>query len=250
VAPGKPVIGVSTSFHDFGDYLGVGYHKPIALAGGVPVILPRLAESTDDLLDLCDGLLLSSGRDIEPWRYGQSPHPRLGPVDPARDEFELALVRVAHQRRLPLLGVCRGMQVINVALGGTLFQDLELVPGAESHPRDPQWNAWRTVERAALAGEELPPHPRHAVELDGDSLLARALGSARLDVDSFHHQACDLIAPALYVSGRAPDGVVEMIEGRDGRFVLGAQCELHEEWRVDERVLRVFEAFVAAARDG
>lgn len=247
IAGGRPVIGVSCSFHDFGDYSGVGFHRPIALAGGLPVILPRVEGTLEDLLDLCDGLVLAGGRDLDPGLYGQSPTEHLAPTDPHRDAFELELVRRALDRRLPVLGMCRGLQVLNVALGGTLVQDLSLVPGWADHPSDRGWTVWKEVERTALTGEEMPPHPRHPISIEPGSRLHRALGVEEIEVDSFHHQALDRVAPGLHVVARAPDGVVEAAE-MDGGYVLAVQWEQQEEWRIDRRFLRLFEQLVEAAR--
>jgi putative glutamine amidotransferase len=244
----KPLIGLSVSFHDFGDYQGVGFQRPIALAGGVPLTLPRTAESLDDVLDACDGIALGGGRDIEPARYGQAPHEKLAATEPRRDAFELELVERALDRGLPILGMCRGIQVLNVALGGSLVQDVSLVREWAAHPSDPGWVAWKEVERASLAGDPLvPEHPRHPIEIEPGSLLHEALGVTSIDVDSFHHQALDRVAPGLRVVARAPDGVPEAVELETDGHVLAVQWELQEEWRVDRRFLAVFERFVAAA---
>jgi putative glutamine amidotransferase len=244
----KPVIGVSASFHDFGDYQGVGLQRPLAIAGGIPVTLPRLNDNLGDVLDACDGIVLGNGRDIHPSVYGQEPHELLAPTEPHRDAFELELVERTLERGLPILGVCRGIQTLNVALGGTLVQDLTLVPEWAEHPSDRGWRAWKEVERASLAGEvEVPPHPRHPISVELGSRLHAALGVAEIEVDSFHHQALGRVAPELRVSGRAPDGVVEAVELDGDAYALAVQWELQEEWRVDRRFLRVFEDFVAAA---
>lgn len=242
----KPLIGISLSFFDFGDYSGVGFPRPIARAGGVPIILPRLSESLDDVLDQCDGLMLAGGRDIAPEHYRQPAHERLGPADPARDAFELDLVQRAVDREMPIIGTCRGMQVLNVALGGSLVQDVSLVPEWSSHPSDPTWATWKRLEEASLEDRPVPPHPRHPITITPGSLLHDAVGTSRIDVNSFHHQAVDELAPGVRVTATAPDGVVEALEV-DGGFMLGMQCELQEEWRVDRRFLAVFERFIDAA---
>ena len=123
----RPLIGVSASLHDFGDYGGVGVHRPVLAAGGLPVTLPQLTAAVDSALDALDGLILAPGRDIDPGRYGQERHPLLAATEPQRDEFELALVPRALERELPILGMCRGIQTLNVALGGTLAQDTSLI---------------------------------------------------------------------------------------------------------------------------
>lgn len=245
----KPVIGLSLGLHDFGDYAGVGFQRPVALAGGVGFALPRLNGShIDDALDACNGILLGGGRDIDPSRYGQEPTEHLAPTEPRRDAFELELVERALDRGLPLLGMCRGIQILNVALGGTLVQDLRLMPEWEEHPTDRGWKAWKEVERSSLEGtDEVPTHPRHTISVEPGSRLHAALGVEEIEVDSFHHQALDRVAPGLRVVARAPDGVVEAVELDGDPYVLGVQWELQEEWRVDRRFLRPFEDFVAAA---
>jgi putative glutamine amidotransferase len=231
--------------HDFGDYAGVGNHRPILAAGGLPVVLPQLADAIGPALDALDGLVLAPGRDIDPSRYGQEPHPLLAPTEPRRDEFELQLTMRALDRELPILGMCRGIQTLNVALGGTLAQDVSLI--SPKHPSDPGWLRWKESEVAALDDAPMPPHPRHEITIEPGSLLAGALGTTRIDVDSFHHQAIDRLADGLAVVATSPDGVVEAVE-MPGRPVLAVQWELQEEARVDPRFQAIFEWFVAEAR--
>lgn len=244
----KPVIGVSIGFHEFGDYLAIGFHRPIAAAGGVPVILPRVPAAVDDLLDVCDGLLLSGGRDILPEHYGQELTDAVGDTDPHRDLFELDLARRAVGRRMPILGICRGMQVLNVALGGTLHQDINHVAGWAEHPSDKTLDVWRTMLQSSL--EDTPPptvYPKHPIVIATDSLLYRAVGTNTLEVSSFHHQALDRVAPGLRVTASAQDGVPEAIEGEG--YVLAMQCEAHEDARTDPAFRRVFEQFISAAAE-
>jgi len=218
--------------------------RPLLAAGALPVALPQLRGAIDAALDTVDALVLAPGRDIEPGRYGQEPHPLLAATEPRRDAFELDLVGPALTRGLPILGMCRGIQVLNVALGGTLFQDLSLV--APGHPSDPGWRHWKLTEAASLADEPPPPHPRHEIEIEPDTLLARALATSRIDVNSFHHQAIDRLGEGLAAVARSHDGVIEAIE-LPGSHVLAVQWELHEEARVDARFQAVFERFVEAA---
>jgi putative glutamine amidotransferase len=249
VRSSKPVIGFSVGHHDFGDYQSVGFQRPIALVGGIPLTLSRLDEALEDALGVVDAVVIGGGRDIEPHRYGQEPHEALGPPDPHRDEFELELVEHAIAKRLPLLGMCRGTQVINVALGGTLLQDVSLASEWMEHPTDRGWHRWKEMEHASLHGhDEVPQHPRHAMTVEPGSRLHQALGVDEIEVNSFHHQAIDRLGEGLRVTGRAPDGVVEVIELEGEPYVLGAQFELQEEWRVDPRFLEVFRQFVDAAR--
>jgi putative glutamine amidotransferase len=243
----RPLIGVSASLHDFGDYGGVGVHRPLLEAGALPVTLPQVGEAIGPALDAVDAIVLAPGRDIEPERYGQTRHPLLAATEPLRDAFELELVVSALERELPMLGMCRGIQILNVALGGTLLQDVSL--GAPEHPSDPGWRHWKLVEAASLTGAPTPPHPRHPILIEPGSVLARTLGTTEVEVNSFHHQAIDRIGEGLRVVASAADGVIEAVE-LPGRPVLAVQWELQEEWRVDRRFLAVFEWFVAAARAG
>jgi putative glutamine amidotransferase len=217
------------------------------MAGAVPMVFSRVEGGLDDQLDAVSGVMLAAGHDIDPGRYGHQPHALLGPVDAARDRFELELVARAIDRGLPVLGTCRGVQMLNVALGGTLVQDLSLVEAWRSHPSDPTGRLWRRFQDATMADLPIPDHPRHPIAPVPGSLLHDLLGDS-VSVDSFHHQAVDAVGPGLVASARAPDGVIEAVE-MPGRFVLGMQCELHEEWRVEPRIQTVVEAFVAAARE-
>jgi gamma-glutamyl-gamma-aminobutyrate hydrolase PuuD len=247
----KPLIGLSLGLRDFGDYAGVGFQRPVALAGGVPLTLPRVDGAyLDDVLNACDGILIGGGRDIEPSLYGQEAGEHLAPTEPLRDAFELELVERTLDRGLPLLGMCRGIQILNVALGGSLVQDVSLKPEWAEHPSDRGWKAWKEVERASLAGEqEVPPHPRHPIHVVPGSRLHAALGAEEADVDSFHHQALDRVADGLTVVARAPDGVVEAVELDGDGYVLAVQWELQEEWRVDRRFLGPFAQLVTAAAE-
>jgi putative glutamine amidotransferase len=223
----------------------VGVQRPLLAAGAVPLTLPQLPGAIGGALDAIDGLVLAPGRDIEPWRYGAEPHPLLAAVEPQRDEFELLLVPAALARGIPILGMCRGIQVLNVALGGTLHQDVSLVAGG--HPTDPGWQAWALTEKASLAGAPPPRHPRHPITVADGSLLARALGGDSIDVNSYHHQAIDRLGEGLEVVAVAPDGVIEAVE-LPGAPVLAVQWELQEEARLQPRSAAVFEWFTGAAR--
>ena len=243
----RPLIGVSASVHDFGDYAGVGVHRPLLDAGALPMALPQLVDAVGPVVDRVDAIVLAPGRDIEPARYGQEPHALLAATEPQRDEFELALVSAALDRGLPVIGMCRGVQVLNVALGGTLVQDVSLV--SAGHPSDPGWARWKEVEAASVAGLPVPPHPRHEISILPSSRLARALGATSIEVSSFHHQAIDRVGSGLsVVAWSADDGLPEAVELPD-RPVLAVQWELQEEWRVDPRFAAVFDWFVDAARE-
>lgn len=210
--------------------LSLEYLQAVEAAGGIPVLVPPLRESAvEPLLNRCSGLLLSGGLDLHPDAYGQAPHPELGPTDRAIDGFELALARAADARRMPILAICRGLQLLNVARGGTLHQHLADVTGDR---RRRQTEAWSQAT--------------HWVSLASDSRLAEVLGRRRTKVNSFHHQAVNELGRALEPTAWATDGTIEGLEAADRDFVVGVQ------WHVESLVRRpahasVFEAFVHAA---
>lgn len=209
------------------------YLRAVHQAGGYPIVLPAIPEECGRGLDLVAGLLLIGGGDIEAKHIGKANHPRARFFNPLRDEFELAIIREARRRRMPMLGICRGHQLINVALGGGLYQDIADEQGSDfEHYR-----------------EDRPNEPVHSVAIAPDSCLASILGTTQLSVNSVHHQAVREPAPGLRASAWAPDGVIEGIEAckpEDG-FILGVQW--HPERLVAERPeqRKIFERLVKAA---
>jgi putative glutamine amidotransferase len=213
----------------------VSYTDAARTVGLRPYILPVL--SSDDasaMLDGMAGLILTGGEDVDPVHFGASPHPNLGEPHAPRDAFELALVRAARDRRLPTLAICRGVQVANVALGGTLVQDLPS-EWERAIPHDGSW------ERNARV---------HAVHLEPDSRLAAALGATEITVNSLHHQALARVAKSLRTVAVAPDGVVEGVEWADDNWwMLGVQWHPEELTQTDEPWDRaLFAAFAEAVR--
>jgi putative glutamine amidotransferase len=214
------------------------YRQAVIHVGGEVRILERSMTPVDALNGI-GGLLLPGGGDVEPARYGEEPHPSLVDVEPLRDEFEIALVREARSRNLPIFAICRGLQVLNVAFGGTLVQDIpSQVPGALEH-------------RLAV-----PPHEAfalaHEVWIDKDTTLARLMserlgGADTCDVNSRHHQAVKQVAPNFNVSATAPDGVVEAIEDPSAPFCLAVQWHPENFWRTGE-FRPLFETFVETAQ--
>jgi putative glutamine amidotransferase len=188
--------------------LATSYPEAIERAGGIPVIVPLLRpDAVDSLLDRVDGVCLPGGPDLEPSTYGAKPHPALGPTEPRVDALELALIRAADRRDLPILGICRGMQVLNVARGGTLHQHLPDVVGDQLQHRQPEHGSVTT----------------HHVETASHSRLRATLGGPKLEVNSFHHQAIRKLGQDLAATAWAPDGTIEAVEGPGGRLVLGVQ---------------------------
>ena len=187
----RPLVAISEGFADYGDYYGYGYGRPLLAAGALPVLLPYYEREEDrvDLISGIDGFVLAGGRDIEAWRYGrEEPHPNHLPGQPFLDEIDLSYALLAVEAEVPVLGVCRGCQILNVALGGTLYGDLDEFPGGGADHPGAKWEEWRALVAATLEGSERPAHPTHPVDIEAGSLLAEHLGE-RYEVDSYHHQA-------------------------------------------------------------
>jgi putative glutamine amidotransferase len=232
----RPRIGISVEvprrpgFFELRD----DYVRSVEAAGGLPLLLaPGRPGDAAELLACLDGLLLTGGCDVDPELYGESAHPKLGRVSRERDLFELALCRQALSGDLPLLAICRGQQVLNVAAGGTLLQDLPSeLSGALDH--DPDVERW---------------HPAHEVRVEPGSRLREVLREEQVRVNSFHHQAVGRLGDGLVVSARAlGDAVVEGIEMPGRRFAVGVQWHPESYWDQGGDFRSLFEALVAEAR--
>lgn len=222
--------------------VNAAYTTALEHAGAIPIVIPPLsgadalsAETFDKLLRSVDALVLTGGEDVDPVHYRAARHPRLGATNPARDATEIALVRAAKARRLPTLAICRGVQLVNVALGGTLLQDIATERGG-------------SIDHDS---SESPNSRVHGAQIDHDSRLASALGETQLRVNSFHHQALDRVADCLRVTARAPDGIVEGVEwiGDEDWWLVGVQWHPEELTLTPERWDRsLFGALVEEAR--
>ncbi|MFH1183902.1 MAG: gamma-glutamyl-gamma-aminobutyrate hydrolase family protein [Chloroflexota bacterium] len=233
-----PIIGITADHADnqLGQpitELAEAYSRAISEAGAAPVLIPAVlgAAARQDLFAHLDGILFSGGGDIHPRHYASGYAGRLVSVHAARDELELDLLRMAIARPRPFLGICRGCQLLNVGLGGTLYPDLPTEPGG------PVKHDMAGSERAVLV---------HDVTIEAGSRLAGILGQSVIAVNSHHHQGLNSIASNLRVAGRASDGLVEAIELPDHPFALAVQW--HPEWLTHQHWTRaLFEHFVAAA---
>ena len=234
----RPLIAVSAGFPAYGDYMGLAYARPLEAVGAVPVQLP-FTRDVEPVLAIADGVVLGFGSDIDPARYRGERHPKMTPHSPYRDAFELELAQGALARGLPILGICRGMQLICVARGGTLHGDAAPHPGGD-------WDRWGLVMRAVVEGADPPSHPGHPLRVAARSRLAAALGAEETWVNSYHHQAVDRLGDGVVAVAWADDGVVEAVELEGDAWVLGVQWELQESWKDDPAMLRVFEEFVSA----
>jgi putative glutamine amidotransferase len=212
------------------------YRQSILHVGGEPRVLEPSADVERALAGI-DGLMLTGGDDVAPTRYGEEAHATVTEAEPGRDEFEIALVLAARARNLPILAICRGIQVLNVACGGTLVQDIPSeIAGALMH---------------SLAVPQHEPYAlAHEVWVDKDSLLARLMRERRVDealeVNSRHHQAVKQVAAGLVATATAPDGVIEAIEDPAARFCLGVQWHPENFFRTGE-FRALFEGFVEAS---
>jgi len=236
----KPLIGITTHLatNEYGQtriVLQQAYAKAVMQARGAPVLIPSIIaeDGWDALYSRLDGILFSGGGDIALEHFPGDPHPRITDVEPERDSVELKMIHAAASDGKPFLGICRGCQVLNVALGGTLYTHLpDQLPNAldHSYPGD-----LRTV----LV---------HQVKIEEGTHFSDVLGEPIVRVNSHHHQGLKDIAPALRVAGHAPDGLVEAVELPDHPFGLAVQW--HPEWLTDQESTRnLFRKFVEAARE-
>ncbi len=213
------------------------YTEAVEAAGGIPVVIPVSLDEKilADTLDRLDGLLLTGGDDVDPLRYGEDHHHKIEKTNPIRDEFDLTLARMALDRNMPILGICRGCQILNVVEGGTLYQDITAqVKDCLLHP---------------LLGVAPKWHKAHKVALEPESKLAKIYAAEELWTNGFHHQAVKDVASTLKVVGKTSDGVIEAVESPAHKFVVGVQW--HPEMMLEKHreVLPLFEAFVQAAKE-
>lgn len=236
----RPIIGVTTFSLELPcprSAVNQAYIDAIVSVGGSPICIPvgLDAESIQGVYGLLDGLLLPGGDDVAPMHYGQEPHPALGQVDTLRDVLELDLTRRALEDDLPILAICRGVQLLAVAAGGTLYQDLP---------------SQRPSEIRHEVREFGRDHLSHTIDVDPASHLGHALCTSRLSVNSFHHQAVRTIPEGFAITATSPDGVIEGIEATASRFTVGVQCHPEEMWETTGRPFeRLFRDFVEAVRE-
>lgn len=240
---GRPLIGIPSGSYESSDpgvktyRFNGNYTAALAMAEGLPVAIPLSMpeEALRALFERLDGLLLAGGADVDPAYYGEAPHPALGPIDAPRDETELRLARWAFAADLPTLAICRGIQVLNVAAGGSLYQDIPAqIPAALRHSYDLAESPWQ--------------RPTHQVRLAGGSRLREIAESAEWPANSFHHQAIKQVASGFTPVAYSQDGVIEAIEAPNQRFAVGVQWHPEAMTRADQAARRLFGAFVAAAR--
>lgn len=234
----KPFIGLTPSHDLTTDHLAMNhtYLNAIAHAGAIPLVLPLKASKEDlaAITEQMDGILFIGGPDIHPFRYQEQTHIQCGAASLVRDELELALLSIAMEQKKPILGICRGIQLLNVGLGGTLYQDLKT-----------QWKEeFPIAHQQPFKGSVTS----HYVDVVPDTLLSSIVKEPKIQVNSFHHQAVKDLAPGLRVSAYAPNQLIEAIELPDYPFFLGVQWHPEILFGNNEAAKKLFVAFVDACR--
>ena len=231
----KETVGMASGMGVAGqdwDFVSGDYIYSIERAGGIPVLLPRLEDMSvlEPLIDKLDGVLVSGGHDVDPHGYGERTQGYCGRLVPERDVMDLAITRYAYEKKKPILAICRGIQILNVALGGNLYQDLEREGGFCHHFMD---NTPRE-------------YPVHSNTIAEGSILEGIYGKSEIEVNSFHHQAVKDAAPAAVITATSSDGVPEGIEVSGGHpFTIGVQWHPEMMFRSEEQQ-KLFRAFVKA----
>ncbi|MFV8830049.1 gamma-glutamyl-gamma-aminobutyrate hydrolase family protein [Alkalihalobacterium sp. APHAB7] len=232
--PNRPVIGITSTIEKHNNIPSVHVHEKyvqaVLFGGGIPLVIPiGPEEMVQEWVSICDGFILSSGEDVDPYYYGTDPHPRLQTTNSKRDKMEIDLVKKAQSEQKPILAICRGIFILNVAFDGTLLQDIESTnPKAIKH--------FQLAER---------PEPTHQIKINKESWLYEVLMRTSTRVNSMHHQAIEKLAPNFKIVASAPDGVVEAIEGVGDSFMVGIQWHPEEMVSEDVSMGELFRNFIS-----
>ncbi|MDF2681327.1 MAG: hypothetical protein K0R47_2517 [Brevibacillus sp.] len=232
----KPIIGVTTFLSESSKYSSVSknYIDSIYAAGGLPVNIPIVTNETnyDEFIDMVDGILFTGGNDIAPYFYGENPVKELHSMSSIRDEYELSLFKSAYAKNMPIFGICRGIQLINVALEGSLYQDINSqCPGTLGHYPE------------HTASDEF----YHSVQINKDTQLYEIFGTERIFTNSFHHQSVKALGKNLVATAFSEDGIVEAVESTEDRFLLGVQWHPECMTKRHPMFLKLFHTFVQAS---
>lgn len=238
----KPIIGINANrviksetdySHSVMESISNDYVESVIKAGGVPIVLPILTDedSIRRHVEILDGIVLSGGIDVNPLLYNEEPSPKLGFVFPEKDNFDILITKIAYELNKPILAICRGQQILNVAFGGSLYQDLSEISGCYIKHRQHSKNGAAT----------------HTIDIESNSILHNIWGNSVV-TNSFHHQAIKDLAPGFKATAYSKDNIIEAIESLDKPFVVGVQ--FHPEIMTnynDKNMLKLFKAFVAAS---
>ncbi|OIJ22069.1 gamma-glutamyl-gamma-aminobutyrate hydrolase [Anaerobacillus alkalidiazotrophicus] len=234
----KPIIGITSSIENHNNIPCVQLHekyiRSVLHGGGIPIVIPiGPQELVEVYISMCDGIILSSGEDVDPQFFNENPILQLQKTNSKRDKFEIELIKKALNEKKPILAICRGITILNVALGGSVIQDIATVnPKAIKH--------FQLAERS---------EPTHDLHLDNNSWLYQIFKTSKIRVNSMHHQAIDVLASSLKKVATSPDGFIEAVEGVDeSHFVLGVQWHPEEMATVDPNMVQLFKDFISKCR--
>ena len=237
MSKGKPIIGI-TAGYDYEKnimYLNEGYYEAVYKSGAIAIAIPMTSDENIllEILNYCDGILISGGPDIDAKLYGESNMPYNGDISPIRDILELFIAKKAVEMNKPVLGICRGIQILNVAMGGTLYQDIHL----------------QNKDCGVLKHAQSAPkgYPTHEINIKKDSWVWKSFKKEKARVNSFHHQAIKQIAEGFEVTSKAEDGIIEAIEYVKNKFCVGVQWHPELMWKNNEEFLNLFKDFVLQA---
>ncbi len=233
----KPLIGITCSWDQEKGriYLSEMYIEAVQAAGGIPLPLAYTGEgdSMAWITGVIGGLVFSGGPDVDPVFIGEDPVPACGEICPDRDAFEIALARAALASNIPILGICRGVQVMNIAAGGDIHQDIGSPPDGRRIKHFQEAPRW---------------HPTHEITVQQGTVLESILGAGPVRVNSYHHQAVRRVAPGFIVSARSADGIIEAVESPARLFAVGVQCHPEAMWKRHPVFLKLFSSLVEASR--
>ncbi len=228
-----PLVGITCGY-DYEKrriYLKEGYYEAIYRCGGIAILIPPTKDiaALDTLVERCDGILVSGGPDIDPKYYGEEISVANGEISPCRDQAEISIIQKALSLNKPLLGICRGVQILNVVCGGTLYQDIFS----------------QIKDRSILAHTQKAPfgYPTHEVHVEKNSYIWETFKQDKLSVNSYHHQAIKQVAPCFHITAKANDGIIEAIEHKEKSFIIGVQWHPEMMWEENPESLKLFQFF-------
>lgn len=234
---GRPIIGITTEIDEGRLTVGPHYVEAVTDLGGVPMLLAKNEDeqSIEEQVAALDGLYLTGGSDINPSTYDEEPHPKLGAVEHGRDEYEIEIIKHAFKKDIPILGICRGSQLLNSLTDGTMYQDLEA-----------QYEGDGLIQHQQKSDRD---YLQHSVLIEKGSKLHEIIGTDKIRVNSHHHQANkEVDNKDFIISGRAPDGVIEAFEAAGDTFILGLQFHPEDSYKFDEPSKKILEAFLSEAQ--